>query len=452
MPSFSVGFAQVEERLRIIRRRLNLLTLQDAIYRGGSLVALAATLLIALAMRDATWPFAIAAWSAAAAMVAALSAAALRIHRHWLSGDQVAGFADRHAGLDDRLKTLLDLRRPPARLHGLLLEQVLAATPRWDVDALAPRRIPRSLAALAASLATLIATSYFVRAPAVPRSAAPPPAPRNTTADAVAPQPGTGSARSAAASAAQTVAALQAAGAADAERGTAHASAAAFRAGDSAPGEAAAGETAGNASAGRLGQHDRAASNPSDGVAPGMANKLQDAIRKALGAGGDSDIPHPGAQPGAQAHQASDQHRSTQPHSDSGTGEQRQGTESSHPPTAANSTQPRSASSNLPGTGSAAAAGTRGAHAGGLFGSAADAPAPTGGSQNLPVALGALSTLAPGGMEPRPQDAPRSDGAAANAHAPAAPADEQIADAPLQKAEVAPEHEALIRRIFTRDE
>ena len=30
MPSFSVGFAQVEERLRIVRRRLNLLTLQDA--------------------------------------------------------------------------------------------------------------------------------------------------------------------------------------------------------------------------------------------------------------------------------------------------------------------------------------------------------------------------------------------------------------------------------------
>jgi hypothetical protein len=30
--------------------------------------------------------------------------------------------------------------------------------------------------------------------------------------------------------------------------------------------------------------------------------------------------------------------------------------------------------------------------------------------------------------------------------------DEQAPDAPLQKAEVSPEHEALVRRIFTRDE
>jgi hypothetical protein len=115
-------------------------------------------------------------------------------------------------------------------------------------------------------------------------------------------------------------------------------------------------------------------------------------------------------------------------------------------------TAPPSASSTLPGSGSAAAARARGAPACGLFGNPTEAHVPTGRSQNLAVTLGALSTVAPSGAEPQRQDSPVGDAAGADAHAPPSPADEQIPDAPLQKAEVAPEHEALIRRIFTRDE
>jgi hypothetical protein len=452
MPSFSVGFAQVEERLRIVRRRLNLLTLQDAIYRSGSLVALAAALLVALAMRGGTSFFAVAVWAAAAAVAAAIAAAGLRIRRHWLSRDQVARFADRQAGLDDRLTTLLDPRRRPSRLHGLLLEQIFAATPRWDVDTLAPRRVPRSLPILAASLAALLFTSYFARAPATPRSAATlPPHVNSMKTEAAGPSRGLESGRADAPDPARAVSALQAVGVAGADTAAAHPSSVAFRNAGSEPGAPASGATADSPRADRSGSRDAGALRQSDDAAPGMANKLQDAIRKALGAH-DTGGAQPGTPPGAQARGTSEQDRGTNPHSDSGAGARREGTDSTRPAATSATTQPPSASSNLPGSGSAATAGARGAPAGGLFGSPTEAHLPIGRSQNVAVSLGALSTVAPSGAEPQRQDFPVGDAAGADAHAPASPADEQIPDAPLQKAEVAPEHEALIRRIFTRDE
>jgi hypothetical protein len=57
-------------------------------------------------------------------------------------------------------------------------------------------------------------------------------------------------------------------------------------------------------------------------------------------------------------------------------------------------------------------------------------------------------------MESQRQAPPISTGAANIASHNVLPplAEEQTPDAALQKAEVAPEHEALVRQIFTRDE
>jgi len=178
MLPFSVGVAQVEERLRTLRRRLNLFALQDGAYLGGSVLLIAATLVIVLAVRGQATVFALTLWAAAAASALALTAAILRVRRHWLSMTQVVHFADHQAALEDRLPTLLLAETLTSPLKDLLLAQTLAAAPKWDIDALAPRRIPQSACLLAGSLAALIITSYFVRPPAAPMTMAavtPPP-------------------------------------------------------------------------------------------------------------------------------------------------------------------------------------------------------------------------------------------------------------------------------------
>jgi hypothetical protein len=172
MPPFSVGVAQVEERLRNLRRRLNLLALQDGMYLGASVLLVAACLVVVLAVRGQATVFAVTLWAAGTASALAIAGAILRVRRRWLSMEKVIRFADHRAVLEDRLPTLLLDRTRTSQLKDLLLAQTLAAAPRWDIDVLAPRRIPRSALLLAGSLAALIVTSYFVRPPAEPMNMA----------------------------------------------------------------------------------------------------------------------------------------------------------------------------------------------------------------------------------------------------------------------------------------
>ena len=166
MPSISLGFEQVEVRLGLIRRRLNLLALQHTLYLGGSLAALSATLLIFLAVRGQTEAFNLALWIVILSGAAACSWAAYALRRRWLSIENVARLADQKGELDDRLSTLLAHRgNGPTRLWSLLLTQALTLSSRWDTRVVAPRRIPRSLFYLLGSLAILVATSFFVSAP-----------------------------------------------------------------------------------------------------------------------------------------------------------------------------------------------------------------------------------------------------------------------------------------------
>src|SRR5262245_24755600 len=468
MPPFSVGFAQVEHRLGIVRRRLNLFMLQDALYRSGSLAALATALLVALALRGRAALFAVAAWAAIGAFGAAAVAAILRVRRRWRSVEQVVRWADREAGLEDRLATLLldPARARGSRLSDMLLEQILAAAPRWDVDTLAPRRVPRSLFVLVAALAALIATSFFLRPPAVPLSS-PVAAPLRQPSTEAAAESMRSPLQSNAVGETLRVGAMakQGGGQPDGATNAAGRSAAGSKGGSDETSARAAGQSEGHPSAPFPGQN--ADSSGINNNAPsvdrsselakaaegGMPQQLQDAIRQGLGAprpdeassgprgarGADTNLP----QSDSDARDALAR-RNPEPNANRDSNTTQRSDESP---------QPNGAAGKKAGTGSVANAGSQsGEAAAELFGEAPTAR--TGGreSQRLAIKLGAFAAMAPNQVEPQRQAPPV--GAVpfeAARQAPPPLSDEQVPDAPLQKADVAPEHETLVRRIFTRE-
>jgi hypothetical protein len=460
MPSFSVGFAQVEARLRIVRRRLNLLTLQDALYLSGAVATLAGALLVVLALRGRASFFAAAAWAAIAAIVAATIAATLRIRRRWLSFEQVIRLADRQAALDDRLATLLlDPRRTDAsRLKDILLEQILAATPRWDVDSLAPRRVPRSLFALAASLAALIVASFFVRPPALPSPvAAMRPHVGGADAEDGVLQPRSGAASADSASQTGGSAALQlAAVRTDGDRSAQLGSSKSGGQGTGAQAGTAPGvQSADDSSPAGHGSPDAGGTRSIEAAPQGMAGKLQDAIREALGAKDVDRDTRSKRRTGRPDQEHPDQDHKGSAGSTPGNRVEKDGMDSAGKEARTTTAQPPSPLNHMPGSGSGATAGAgAGQSPTELFGTQASNHLLGSGSQNLSIKLGAFSGMAPSQVEPQRQAPPVGDltvSGAAHSVPPPLP-DEQIPDAPLQKADVAPQHEALVRRIFTRDE
>jgi hypothetical protein len=456
MPPFNVGFAQVEDRLRVVRRRLNLLTLQHALYVSGSLIALATAVVVGVALRGEGSVFGVAVWLAAGSVAAALIAAAMRVRQRWASVEEVVHFADRRAALDDRLATLVFDALPgkSSSLKGLLLEQVLAATPRWDIDTLVPRRVPRSIFALAGSLIALIFVAFFARPPGQPHELAGHNMPHsNHLADADEDIPprsaGTrpqGTGQLGAGSGAMQLAGLAATR--DHKAGAGAATSAREGAGGGA------GLTTQRSDGAKVQEHSGTNSN---GPAPAavaamprpMTERFQSAIRGALGNEESGDTQREAA------HNAPDAARRSAEQQKAGDPSSQPGTASMKHDAAKSNGQPPASTGTEPGAGAAAASGGRdGAAPEQLFGTMADARPANNGTQSVSIKLGTFATLAPSQAEPQRHAPPGGQpvlGSAGSA-APQPLADEQVADAPLQKAEVAPEHEALVRRIFTRDE
>lgn len=182
MPAITLGLAEVEERLRALRRRLNFVTAQHSAYLGTSLVLLAAALLIILGLRASASVFRIAAWGSTLVVIGAGAACVVQARRHWLDARATAHLVDERGQLTDRLATLVDLRlRPrPSRLAPVLVAQTLALGPRWQAQRIAPRRIPRSALLVIASLLALGATTLVERPtspPVSPAAASPSAAP-----------------------------------------------------------------------------------------------------------------------------------------------------------------------------------------------------------------------------------------------------------------------------------
>jgi hypothetical protein len=466
MPPYSVGFAQVEHRLGIVRRRLNLFMLQDVFYWSGCLATLAAALLVAVALRGRSGLFAVAVWAAVGAIAAAVVAAILRARRRWRSREDVVRWADSEAGLQDRLATLLldPVRTRASRLSDMLLEQVLAAAPRWDVAALAPRRVPRSLYALVAALAVLIATSFFARPPAIPLSSstanAPLPDPHPETdamaksmrhrahSDVVAgaPQPGA-SAQHRRATGGATDEPMQTAGAGSSgEPG--ESSARAARQDEGHPSSAVAEHRGNNPGVNQeLTSPDEAPARTNP-AAQGMTEQLQDAIRHALAASRPEDSsPRRGSGRPADEKLAPSDREAREPlaRHDTGTNadQRNDGT-----------LQPSGSAGQQPGTGASASAGAQSGDATAqLFSQAAAMRMIGEDSQRLAIKLGAFAALAPNQVEPQQRRPPPGTVPldALPGKRPATLSEEQVPDAPLQKADVAPQHETVVRRIFTRE-
>jgi hypothetical protein len=162
MPAISLGFGEVEERLQQIRRRLNSLSLQHAAYLAGTLIALLGALLVVVALRAPPDVFRACLAAYAVVVCAVAGVASFRLRARWLSLEGVARLADREATLESRLSTLCAQRSQPkrSRFGGILLAQTLALAPRWDRTTLAPRRVPRSVYLLLASF-VLLGASWF---------------------------------------------------------------------------------------------------------------------------------------------------------------------------------------------------------------------------------------------------------------------------------------------------
>ena len=179
MPAVTLGLAEVEERLAGIRRRLNRVTLLHVIFAGASVVCLVGALLVVVGLRGNVESFRIATWSGLAIVIATIVTCALLVRRRWLDLAQTAALVDRRGQLTDRLTTLVDLQQRPrnSRLAPLLIAQTLSLGDRWRVQRIVPRRLPRSLVLLIASLLALSAAPLVdpSRPAAAPQPVAPPP-------------------------------------------------------------------------------------------------------------------------------------------------------------------------------------------------------------------------------------------------------------------------------------
>lgn len=183
MPAITLGLAEVEERLHALRRRINAVTVQHGAYVGGSTMLLFCTLLIFAGVRGSASTFRIALWAGALFACSVLVWCVWYLRRRWLDIAAVARLADRRGELMDRLTTLIDLRaRPrPSRLAPILIAQVLALSARWHPRRIAPRRVPRSVFLLIASLVVLCGAAFLERRGPEPSAAAAAGAPRTAS-------------------------------------------------------------------------------------------------------------------------------------------------------------------------------------------------------------------------------------------------------------------------------
>lgn len=437
MAPVNADVAAVETELRSIRLRRNGVALQCALASASSVLLVAASLVIACALRGSSSGFALATTLAGVGAVAGTGYVAWRTWRNWLTLPATARLADTRAALDDRLTTLLAVAplSPAPALRPLLIEQLVQARPRWGAGALAPRRFSPWLALVPAALAVFVATAFYARPPA--RATASRPLLRTASVPATAPIDGSDG---------STDRALFASPPSGEPAGARGGVKDATRAGG---GGAAGPEGASNditGSAPRAGSEGAAA-------ATGALDRLQQSIRDTFGgspdsggrsASGPAPTDHTDRQRAdTRRADATSSNRGAPTPLDAAQGAPHEQHAPAAPPAAAGAQEPHGS-----GRGGAASGASNG-----LLGGAT-APR-TDGSDAAPVGiqLRAITGVSPDQAEP--QRRPNVPAVAANASRPARPlpdlADEQLADATVRPLAVGPEHEAIIRRIFTRE-
>lgn len=458
MAPINADVAEVEAQLSAIRLRRNSLAAQRALAVALSATLIAAAAVVATALRASATVFAVAAAAAAIAVGAAIAHATWCARREWLSLPATAQLADAYAQLDERLTTLLAVASlsPAPRLRPLLVRQVVGSRHRWDLGALAPQRLSGWLALIPLALLAFAATAFYARPPAAAgmqaRSATAPPLQARSLAGAEVVERSADE-RGAFAAGDQALA-LAGAAASDGKRDRAQRRAAAG-AGAAGASMAATGSDAADTADGGV--------ETGDPAAGGRLADLRQSIREAFGAPPENDIgmsPHATAQrSGTGAGSNGDRHPADDAQSDAngaGTGTSGNkdqpvdassaGTRSATPGTDTNVDEQAAKGSGRGGAGPAGSTGVLSAAGSPRLGSDPAAP--------MAIKIAAISGVSPSQTEPQRHPQSVTTSAAANARRTANLPDlanEQLTDATMQQLEVGPEHEAIVRRLFTRE-
>jgi hypothetical protein len=439
MPAITLGLAEVEERLRALRRRVNSVTAQHSIYLGVSSAILLVAALIIVGLRASASTFRIAACGSVLLVMIIAVACLGYARRRWLDVQHTARLADTRALLTDRLSTLVDLRLRPrsSRLAPVLVSQVLALGAQWQAWQIAPRRVPRSILLLVAALLALAGTLLVERR-------TPPELPSPTTAEA------------------GKLAALRPAATFDALRNSG------VRAGEQ-PDAAGGlqrpttllppGDFPGRAAGSPGGQGQSWSLSPSleeTKSRPGLTDRLQQTIRHAL----HGDVPEQSSQIASRSEISSrdDTKSDADRHAKPNGGDRRNDTapkkaDSSGQRKVANSGAPPQTGSDAPQAfqGSSPAAGEGSSPRGLLDPRAAAAGAGRADAKRFKLAISSF-------LHPVPQQAghqPRAGGGVGAAERGAGGIDlneRQMADDAMRKAEIPAEYEDLVRRVYSRAE
>ena len=161
-----LALAEVEDRLRRLRGRFNFYTFQHNIYLFGTALAFGAGALIIGAFKLSEQSFAWLAWPLAVILIAFLLYSLRRVAGEWTTLVTAARRADLKAGLQERVSTLAAQLQagvigdvPPSRLWPHLVADNTTRLADWEINKVAPRRIPWSVVPflVALLLAALIA-------------------------------------------------------------------------------------------------------------------------------------------------------------------------------------------------------------------------------------------------------------------------------------------------------
>ncbi|HEV8713588.1 MAG TPA: hypothetical protein VGX03_12270 [Candidatus Binatia bacterium] len=154
-----LALADIEDRLRRVRARFNLYTLQHNFYGLGTTLSLGMALLILGAFTLSSWLFTLIAWPLLALLAFWLLFFLRRGVVGWTDLNAAARRIDARAGLKERLSTLVAQltagiigKPPPSSLWPHLLADNTDRLPEWEVKKIAPRRVPWSFLPFLASL------------------------------------------------------------------------------------------------------------------------------------------------------------------------------------------------------------------------------------------------------------------------------------------------------------
>lgn len=440
----NVDVAEVEAQLAALRARRNGLLAQRAVAHALTVLLIAATIIVTLALHGSPGLFSGVTATVALVAVAAVAYCAWQAWTGWLSLSATARFADTTAALDDRLTTLIGtaLIDPGSTLRPLLVAQLLGARGGWTADALAPQRVARAVALVPAAAMLFAAVTFYGRPPGAPTAT-----PRRADRTASFPAGPMDDAREKDVVAEAELFTKPA--------GEQRPSSTTGRTSGDGP-NAASADNAPDADkpiADRTGDGATLAAAPTDGGAGPLAS-LQDSIRQAFGAAGPNANSSRSGPPQEQnAGGAKPEH--DRPGSDSQAAGDSQTASARHQQAAPEPGQPSNPDAATTKSGGAHGSGRGGAGAsaaGTMFGDA-QARGPAADAAPMAIKLSAISGVSPSKHEPQrgAADVPAVPTNAARTGGPLPDmATTQLADAAIQKLDVGPEYEGVVRRLFAR--